>query len=73
MTGGMVATKVTPMLTDKKLVEAILRCSPFNTGELESFHSMLHRKCPKSFSFSHIRMTSRLVFIIKIIVLVYRI
>ena len=47
MTGGMVATKVNPLQTDKKLAEAILISSVFNTGKLESFRSMVNRKCPK--------------------------
>lgn len=58
-TGGMVATKVNPVLGDKKLIQAIQRCSPHNTGELESFHSALNRNCPKNYSFGHQTMISR--------------
>lgn len=55
------ASKVNPLLDDKRLIEAILRCSPHNTGELESYHSSLNRNCPKNFCFSHNGMISRLV------------
>ena len=55
----MVATTVNLALSDKKLCEAILRFSPHNAGQPESFHADLNRNCLNNYSFSHISMISR--------------
>ena len=50
---GMVASKAEAILTDKRLVTAIGRCSSHDTSELESYHSTINRNCPKMYSFTY--------------------
>ena len=58
---GLVAKKIKSVLEDKPLLASIQRCRMEDTGDLESYHSMLNKNCPKMYCFSHQGMTSRLV------------
>ena len=58
---GLVAKKIRSVLEDKALLASIQRCSMEDTGDLESYHSMLNKNCPKMYGFSHQGMISRLV------------